>query len=373
MLRVPLVDLRAQYATIRAEVEPCLERICESQAFVLGPEVEALEREIAAYVQVPHAIGCASGTDALELALLACGVGPGDEVITTAFSFIAGAEAILLRGARPVFVDIDPDTFNLDPDALERAITSRTRAILPADLFGQCADMSAIIGIGELHGVEVIEDAAQSLGAEHNGRRAGSMARFTAFSFYPSKNLGAFGDGGMLTTPDAETANLLRRLRTHGESERYVHALVGRNSRLDALQAAVLRIKLRHLDRWTAARQAHAAAYTQRLRERGLEERVQPPVAAAANTRHVFNQYTVRAHARDELRAHLETRGVGTAVYYPVALHRQPCFSTAVDATTVLEHSEKSAAEVLSLPLYPELTSEQRDYVVDCIAEFYAS
>ncbi|UCE04049.1 MAG: DegT/DnrJ/EryC1/StrS family aminotransferase [Candidatus Latescibacterota bacterium] len=371
-MHVPLVDLRAQYATIRNEVEPCLQRICASQSFVLGPEVEALEREIANYVRAPHAIGCASGTDALELALLACGVGSGDEVITSAFSFIAGAEAIMLRGARPVFVDIDPDTFNLDTDALERAITSRTRAILPTDLFGQCADMSNVVGIAELHGVTVIEDAAQSLGAEHDGRRAGEMAPFTTFSFYPSKNLGAFGDGGLITALDDDTAGALRCLRTHGESERYVHAQVGRNSRLDALQAAILRIKLRHLDQWTALRQAHAADYTKQLQERGLTERVRPPVTAATSTRHVFNQYTVRVESREELRAHLQSCDVGTAIYYPVALHRQPCFRGVVDAKLQLPDSERAAAEVLSLPLYPELTEAQRTFVVDRIAEFYA-
>jgi dTDP-4-amino-4,6-dideoxygalactose transaminase len=369
-VRVPLVDLRAQYAAIRHEIEPALLRLCEAQSFVLGPEVEALEAEIAAYVRARHAVGCASGTDALVLALAASGVGPGDEVITSAFSFVAAAEAVVLRGARPVFADIDPGTFNVDPDAVERAVTRRTRAIVAVDLFGQCADMGALLGIAELHGIPVIEDAAQSLGAEHRGRRAGEMASLTTFSFYPSKNLGGFGDGGMLATQSDEAARLLRELRVHGESERYVHVRIGTNSRLDALQAVVLRAKLRHLDRWIELRQAHAADYGERLRARGLDALVRPPAAAPGSTRHVFNQYTVRVESRDALRAHLGNRGVATAVYYPLPLHEQPCFRVLVDGQR-FAHSERAAAEVLSLPLYPELGAEQRAYVVDCIAEFY--
>ena len=267
-------------------------------------------------------MSCANGTDALLLALLACGVGPGDEVITSAFSFIAAAEVIAFLRAKPVFVDIEPGSFNLDPDALERALTARVKAIVPVDLFGQCAEMTAILGIADLHGVPVIEDAAQSLGAEHRGRRAGEMAPYTTFSFYPTKNLGGFGDGGLVTAQDPAQAALLRQLRVHGEAERYVHTVVGMNSRLDALQAAVLRLKLRHLDAWTRQRQSHAADYTRRLGAGGLAAQVQPPPTAADSTRHVFNQYTVRAERRDALRQHLQAQGVGTAVYYPVPLHR---------------------------------------------------
>ena len=369
-MRVPQLDLRAQYATIRHEIEPCLLRLLESQSFVLGAEVEALEAEVAAYTRAEHAVSCANGTDALLLALLACGVGPGDEVITSAFSFIAAAEVIAFLRAKPVFVDIEPGTFNLDPDALERALGARVKAIVPVDLFGQCADMSAIAGIADLHGVPLIEDAAQSLGAEHRGRRAGEMAPFTTFSFYPTKNLGGFGDGGLVTAQDPEMAALLRRLRVHGEAERYLHSEVGMNSRLDALQAAVLRLKLRHLDDWTQKRQSHAADYTRRLVARGLTAQVQPPQTAADSTRHVFNQYTVRAEQRDALRQHLQSRDVGTAVYYPVPLHRQPCFQGLGEV--LLPESERAAAEVLSLPLYPELSEAQREYVVECIAEFYA-
>jgi len=369
-MRVPQLDLRAQYATLRHEIEPVVLRLMASQSFVLGAEVEALEAEIAAYTRAPHAIACANGTDALLLALLACGVGPGDEVITSAFSFIAAAEVIALLRATPVFVDIDPGTFNLDPDALERAMTARVKAIVPVDLFGQCADMSAILGIADLHGVPVVEDAAQSLGAEHRGRRAGEMAAFTTFSFYPSKNLGGFGDGGLLTVLDAEKAARVRRLRVHGESERYVHSEVGMNSRLDALQAAVLRIKLRHLDAWTSLRQSHALDYTRRLGARGLAGRVQPPRTAPDSTRHVFNQYTVRVEQRDALRAHLQAAGIGTAVYYPLPLHRQPCFQGLGEGA--FPESERAAAQVLSLPLYAELTDAQRAAVVDSIESFYA-
>jgi len=332
--------------------------------------VEALEAEVAAYTRAEHAVSCANGTDALLLALLACGVGPGDEVITSAFSFIAAAEVIAFLRAKPVFVDIEPGTFNLDPDALERALGARVKAIVPVDLFGQCADMTAIAGIADLHGVPVIEDAAQSLGAEHRGRRAGEMAPFTTFSFYPTKNLGGFGDGGLVTAQDAEQAALLRRLRVHGEAERYVHSVVGMNSRLDALQAAVLRLKLRHLDDWTRQRQSHAADYTRRLTARGLSAQVQPPQTAADSTRHVFNQYTVRAEQRDAWRQHLQAQGAGTAVYYPMPLHHQPCFEGLGEV--LLPESERAAAEVLSLPLYPELSEAQREYVVECIADFYA-
>jgi len=370
VMRVPQLDLRAQYETIRQDVEPCLLRVAESQSFVLGPEVEALEAEIGSYVRAEHAIACANGTDALLLALVACGIGPGDMVITSAFSFIAAAEVIAFLGATPVFVDVRPDTLNLDPDALERAITARIKAIVPVDLFGQCADMRAILGIADLHGIPVIEDAAQSLGAEHRGQRAGEMAPYTTFSFYPSKNLGAFGDGGLLTVRDAKQAAVVRSLRVHGESERYVHWQVGMNSRLDALQAAVLRIKLQHLDDWTERRQSHAADYTQRLGERGLLAQVRPLDTSPDSTRHVFNQYTVRVRQRDALRAYLEEQGIGTAVYYPRPLHRQPCFQGL--GLVSLPESERAAAEVLSLPLYPELSEEQRAYVIECIEAFYS-
>jgi dTDP-4-amino-4,6-dideoxygalactose transaminase len=370
-MQVPALDLKAQYATLRAEIEPALLQLCAAQTFVLGPEVEALEREIATYLHAPHAVGCASGTDALILALRALGVGHGDEVVTTPFTFFATAGAIALVGARPVFVDIDAATFNLDPDRLSAAITPRTRAIIAVDLFGQCAAMGAILAVAARHGLPVVQDAAQSIGAEHEGKRTGTLT-LTTLSFYPSKNLGGFGDGGMLVTPDEAQARLLRQLRVHGEASRYIHERVGTNSRLDALQAAVLRIKLRHLDRWIEARQRLAATYTATFTTLGLRERVRVPRVAQQSTRHVFNQYTVRVAARDALREHLQAHGVGTMIYYPLPLHLQPCFSGLGYGKGDFPVAERAAAEVLSLPIYPELTTEQQDLVVRSIAAFYA-
>jgi dTDP-4-amino-4,6-dideoxygalactose transaminase len=371
-VRVPVLDLRAQYAALRAEIEPVVLSTCASQGFVLGPEVEAFEREIAAYVRTPHAIGCASGTDALILALRALGIGAGHEVVTTPFTFFASAGAVALVGARPVFCDIDPATFNLDPERLERAIGPRTRAVIAVDLFGQCADLAAILEIAGRRGLPVIEDAAQSLGAEHRGRRTGEWTLAT-FSFYPAKNLGAFGDAGMLVTPDGDQAQLLRQLRVHGESSRYVHEHVGTNSRLDALQAAILRVKLRHLDAWIAARQRIAAAYTRALGALDLGTRLVLPETAAHATRHVFNQYTVRARDRDALRAHLAAHDVGSMVYYPMPLHLQPCFRDLGAAAGDFPAAERAAAEVLSLPIYPELEAAAIDSVVARVAEFYAA
>lgn len=368
-MQVPALDLKAQYAAIRHEIEPLLLELCASQHFVLGPEVEALESEIAAYVGARHAIGCASGTDALLLSLRALGVGPGDEVVTTPFTFFASAGTIALLGARPVFADIDPGTFNLDPERLEKALGPRTRAIVAVDLFGQCADHVAIGDIAGKRGIAVLEDAAQSLGAEDRGRRAGSFA-LTAFSFYPSKNLGGFGDGGMIATSDTRQAALLRQLRAHGESSRYVHERVGTNSRLDALQAAVLRVKLRYLDRWTEARQRIAAVYDRRLAN--LAPHLQVPRRAPHASRHVFNQYTLRVSHRDALREHLTERGIGTAVYYPIPLHLQPCFRDLGGRAGDFPNAERAAAEVLSLPMYPELSTEQIDHVVEAITDFYA-
>ena len=369
-MRVPVLDLAAQYASIRHEIEPVLLRVAASQQFVLGPEVEALEGEIAASIGVEHAIGCASGTDALVLALRACGVRPGDEVVTSPFTFFASAGAAAQLGARPVFVDIEPASFNLDPERLEAALGPRTRAIVPVDLFGQCADLERILEIAARHDLPVIEDAAQSLGAEHRGRRAGART-LTTFSFYPTKNLGGFGDGGMLATPDATQARILRQLRVHGESQRYTHERVGMNSRLDALQAAVLRVKLRHLDAWTAARQRHAAAYDAALAP--LAAHVTRPVVAPHCTRHVFNQYTVRVDERDALRAHLGAAGIGTMIYYPIPLHLQPCFRDLGGREGDFPVAERAAATVLSLPMYPELAPEQIAAVAAAITTFYSA
>jgi len=369
-VRVPVLDLRAQYAALRAEIEPVVLGLCESQGFIMGPEVEAFEREVAAYVRTPYAVGCASGTDALILALRALGVGHGHEVITTPFTFFASAGAVSMVGARPVFADIQPATFNLDPEKLALAITPRTRAIIAVDLFGQVADLTAILDVAGRHGIPVIEDAAQSLGAEHRGRRTGELALAT-FSFYPAKNLGGFGDGGMLATADEAQAKLLRQLRLHGESSRYVHERVGTNSRLDALQAAVLRIKLRHLDAWIAGRQRVAAAYTRQLGALGLGERFVLPATPVHATRHVYNQYTVRAAGRDALREHLTAAGVGSMVYYPIPLHLQPCFQDLGAGRGDFPESEAAAASVVSLPIYPELTDAQIGIVVDAVASFY--
>jgi dTDP-4-amino-4,6-dideoxygalactose transaminase len=369
-MQVPFLDLQAQYASIRAAVEPRLLDLCASQGFVLGPEVQALEAEIAAYTGSRHAIGCASGTDALILALMSCDVGPGDEVIVPSFTFMATGGAVALRHATPVFVDILPASFNVDPAAVEAAITSRTRAIIAVDLYGQCADMQAICDIGARHGVTVIEDAAQSIGAEHRGRRAGGIADLTTFSFYPSKNLGGFGDGGMITTKDDAHAERLRRLRVHGETARYVHDLIGTNSRLDALQAAVLRIKLQHLDDWVVRRQAHARAYRQQLLDAGLQDRLVLPETSAHATRHVWNQFTLRVPQRDALRQHLTEASIGTGVYYPIPMHRQKCFASLPPVS--LPATEAASREVLSLPLYPELREEQRQHVVRSIVDFFA-
>ena len=381
-MNVPFLDLQAQYASIREVVEPRLLQLCASQGFVLGPEVLALEEEIAKYVQATHAIGCASGTDAITLALMSCDIGRGDEVIVPSFTFMATGGAVALRQATPVFVDIQPHSFNIEPAAVEAALTARTKAIIAVDLYGQCADMQAIVKIGSRHGVPVIEDAAQSIGAEHRGRRAGGIADLTTFSFYPSKNLGAFGDGGMISTNSDAHAARLRQLRVHGETSRYVHDLIGTNSRLDALQAAVLRIKLKELDSWVQRRQAHALAYQQQLLDAGMQEYLRVPEATPESTRHVWNQFTLRvrgkdaprggqeaAPVRDALRAYLSDQSIGSAVYYPIPMHQQKCF--AYLPSVQLAETEKASQDVLSLPLYPELRDEQRNYVVENIVTFF--
>jgi len=376
-MNVPLLDLKAQYARIREEVRPALDRVVESQSFILGPEVEALEREIAAYSGVAHAVGVSSGTDGLLVSLMALGIKPGDEVVTTPFSFFATAGVVARLQAVPVFADIDPATFNIDPALLGRAITPRTRAILPVHLFGQCADMDPILEIARAHGIPVVEDACQSIGAEYKGRKAGSLGDLGVFSFFPSKNLGGFGDGGMVVTNDAFLFEKLLLLRQHGSAKTYHHKLVGGNFRLDAIQAAVLRVKLKHLDDWSAARLANAAFYSKRFTESGLQDsaglRVPLSVRQANGDlhHHIYNQYTVRVRERDRLREFLKAAGVGTAIYYPVALHLQECFAGLGNKAGDFPEAEKAAAEVLSLPVYPELTEGQRDHVVRKIEEFY--
>ena len=368
-MKVPLLDLKAQYETIRDEVRAAVDRVFESQQFILGVEVENFERDAAAYCGTRHAIGCASGSDALLLALMALGVQPGDEVVTTALSFFATGGMIARLGARPVYIDIRRADFNLDPELIEQAITPRTRAILPVHLFGQCAEMDAILDVARRHQIPVIEDAAQAIGADYHGRRAGTMGLVGCFSFFPSKNLGGAGDGGLLTTDDDTLADRLRLLRVHGMQPKYYHRLVGINSRLDSIQAAVLSVKLKHLDGWTEARQRNAARYERLFAEAGLQEVVAP--VANAHCRHIYHQYTIRCARRDELMANLREAGIGTEVYYPLPLHLQECFAYLGHHSGDLPVSEDAAHESLSLPVYPELTEEMQRYVVEQITRFY--
>lgn len=366
---VPLLDLRAQHETIRQEVSAAISSVVESQLFILGAAVETLEREVAELSHTKYAVGCASGTDALLLALRALDVGPGDEVITTPFTFFATAGTIHNAGGRAVFVDIDPGTFNILPEAAAAARTSRTKAVVPVDLFGQMAPIEQVMTT--MRGVPVIEDAAQTIGARRSidgeWRMAGEVATIGTFSFFPSKNLGAFGDGGMMVTQDEALATRLKRLRMHGGAKMYFHDEVGFNSRLDALQAAILSAKLPHLAAWSAKRRSNAAYYDEALR--GIDG-VTTPIVDPANES-IFNQYTIRADERDALQAHLKERGIGNAIYYPLPLHLQPCFEYLGYKKGACPESERAANEVLSLPIYPELTRAQQDEVVAAIRAFY--
>ena len=368
-LEVPLLDLVAQRGSIRAELDAALAGVVDSQHFVLGPEVAALEEEIARYVGARCAVGCASGTDALLLAVMAADVGPGDEVIVPAYSFFATAGSVARVGARPVFADIDPDTFNIDPVSARKAAEhcTRLRAIIPVHLFGQMADLDALGALAEQHGVPLIEDAAQALGAlDARGQRAGAVGAIGCFSFYPTKNLGAFGDAGMITTSDEAHAERIASLRVHGESSRYIHREVGLNSHLDAIQAAVLRVKLRHLDAWNDARRANAACYDQALADApGLRT----PRPAPDPARHVYHHYVVRvpAERRDTMRDALAERGVATGVYYPLGLHQQDCFTDAHRPD--LPETEAAARESLALPVYAELREQQRAHVITAVLD----
>ncbi len=367
---VPLLDLKIQYLSIKDEVREAIDRVLESQQFILGPEVEALEREIAEYCGCRFAVGVSSGTDALLVALMALGVSSGDEVVTTPFTFFATVGSILRVGAVPVFADIDPVTFNIDPREVGKAITSKTKAIMPVHLFGQSADMGPILAMAEDHGLAVIEDAAQAIGAEYKGKRAGSTGAVGCFSFFPSKNLGAFGDGGISTTNDEQLAEKMKIIRNQGSKPKYFHKVVGGNFRLDALQAAVLRVKLKHLDSWSEERRANAAYYTRRFEELGiLHEKLTPPPVAFE--RHVYNQYVIRAENRDGLKDFLTSRGIATEIYYPLALHLQECVKDPSYREGEFPISEEAARSVLALPIYPELSLEQKEYVVSTIAEFY--
>lgn len=367
---VPLLDLRRQYEDIAEEVQEVLQPLMDSQNFILGPEVDHFERELADYCQTEHALGVSSGTDALLLALMALDIGPGHEVITSPYTFFATGGTIARTGATPIFADIDPVTFNIDPARIADHITPRTRAIMPVHLYGQCADMDAINEIAAEHGLAVIEDAAQSIGAEYHGRRAGSLGTVGCLSFFPSKNLGAFGDAGAVTTNDPALAEKMRSLRVHGQSQSYFHQFVGGNFRIDALQAAILRVKLRHLDRWTLGRQKNAAFYCQAFHDRGLAGQVLIPPKVTTD-RHVFNQFVVRLLDRDLVMKHLEAQGIGVRVYYPIPLHLQPCFASLGYQAGDFPESELAANCTLALPVYPELMIQQQQKVVDQLLAYY--
>ncbi len=371
-MQVPLLDLKAQYRAIKNEIDQAVAEVFESQHFILGPKVQQCEEQLAQYCHCPHAIGVSSGTDALLIALMAEGIGPGDEVITTPHSFFATAGCVARVGARPVLVDIDPATYDLRPDLIEAVITPRTRAIIPVHLFGQMADLDPIMAIAARHKLIVIEDAAQAIGSEYNGRRAGSIGQYGCLSFFPSKNLGAAGDGGLVTTTDGTRAEKLRVLRAHGSKPKYFHKVIGGNFRLDALQAAVVLAKLPHLDGWTARRQANAARYNDLFRQSGLVKRklVTCPVEAPQR-RHIYNQYVVRVERRDELQKHLTQAGIGNEVYYPVPFHLQECFAYLGGKAGDYPASEAAARDTVAIPVYPEITPAQQEYVVNTIAAFY--
>jgi dTDP-4-amino-4,6-dideoxygalactose transaminase len=365
---VPLLDLEAQYRPLRDDILAAIARVCDSQRFIMGPEVEALEREIAEQLQVGEAIAVSSGTDALLAVLMALGIGPGDEVITTTYSFFATAGSIVRVGATPVLVDIDPLTYNLDPASVQRALTPRTRAIVPVHLYGLSADMDPILETASRAGVAVVEDACQAIGATYKGRQAGSMGTAGCFSFFPSKNLGAFGDAGLVTTTDPQLAREIRLLRNHGAEPKYLHTRVGGNFRMDALQAAVLRVKLPQLPRWTAMRRHNAARYEELFTAAGLASRVTLPTTLPGCA-HIFNQFVVRVPERDRVRAFMAERGIGTEIYYPVPFHLQECFAPLGHARGDFPEAEAAAASTLALPIYGELTSGQQEAVVAALRD----
>ena len=364
-MTIPMVDLKTQYHQLKSEIDKALLDAVESTQFILGPNVTALEKDVAGYLGVSSAIGVASGTDALHLAVLAAGIKPGDEVITTPFTFIATAEAICYAGAIPVFVDVDPRTFNIVPELIEKAVTPRTKAIIPVHLFGQPADMTAIMEIARRNNILVIEDCAQSFGASINNRMTGSIGSFGAFSFFPSKNLGGYGDGGMVTCATEEGAAILKTLRNHGSSVRYHHDIIGFNSRLDDLQAAILRVKMRYIDKFNAERRRVAHRYTE-----GLKDLVETPYEDGKGL-HVYHQYTLLTDRRDEIMTRLTEKKIASAVYYPIPLHRQNVFAEQC-RTVSLPVAESIAARCMSLPVYPEMTDEQADFVVSTVREALA-
>ena len=365
------LDLKAQFATIREEVMEAMTRVMESQAFILGSEVKSFEEEFSRSFAAKHTISCASGSDALVLALMAAGIGSGDEVITTPFTFVATAGSIARVGAKPVFVDVDPATYNLDPEKIAAALTPRTRAIMPVHLFGLAADLTPVLEVAKANGLTVIEDAAQAVGATYDGQFVGNIGHFGCFSFFPSKNLGGAGDGGLVTTQDPAIAERLLLLRVHGSRKKYRHEIPGTNSRLDALQAAILRVKLGHLDEWTKARQAKAQRYRQLFQQMGLEKFIQVAPEPPAQYRHVYNQFTIRCAERDGLRESLRAAGIPSEIYYPLPLHLQPAFSYLGYRAGDFPQAELASSQVLSLPVYPEMTEAQQQSVATAIAKFY--
>jgi len=367
-LDVPLLDLKAQYAALKSEILPVVERVLDGQYMINGPEVGEFECQSAGYCNAKFAVGCSSGTDALILSLMALGLKPGDEVITSPFTFFATVGSIHRQGLKPVFVDIDPDTFNLDTEQLEEVVTEKTRAIMPVHLFGQMADMDTVLDVAEKHDLKVIEDSAQSIGAKQNDASSGSLGDAGCFSFFPSKNLGGAGDAGLITTQDEELYERLKMLRMHGGMQRYYHDEVGGNFRLDTLQAAYLSVKLKYLDNWHEARRKNAAFYDEHLA--GIDQ-IKTPVVAEGNES-IYNQYTLRVEQRDELQAYLNEAGIGSAIYYPLCMHEQKCFAYLKHKTGDFPMAEQAAAEVLSIPIYPELKEEQLAHVAATIKAFYA-
>jgi dTDP-4-amino-4,6-dideoxygalactose transaminase len=368
-MKVPLLDLQAQYRPLRDELLAAITRVCDSQRFIMGPEIGSLEDELAALLDVRHAITVSSGTDALLAALMAIGIGPGDEVVTPTYSFFATAGAVARLGARPVLVDIDPGTFNVDPAGVAAAVTPRTKAIMPVHLFGLSADLDSIADIASRRGIAILEDAAQAIGATYGSRQVGGIGALGCFSFFPSKNLGAFGDAGLVTTNDDALARRVRLLRTHGMDPKYYHHIVGANFRMDALQAAVLRVKAPHLAAWTNARRANAERYRTLFQQASLEGRITLPVEPAGR-RHIYNQFVIRTADRDALKRHLDDRGIGTEIYYPVPFHLQRCFADLGYRRGAFPNAEQAAETSLALPIYGELTAAQQEAVVGAVAEF---
>jgi dTDP-4-amino-4,6-dideoxygalactose transaminase len=366
-MKVPPLDLKRQYASIKDEIDSAIQNVLNHGGFVLGPEVKELESKLAEYCDVAHGIGVASGTDALLLSLMAAGTAPGDEIITSTFTFFATAGVISRLGAKPVFVDIDLNTFNINPDLIEKAITPKTRAIIPVHLYGQVSEMDEIMQVADKHNLPIIEDAAQAVGSLYKNRKAGSFGLTGCFSFYPSKNLGGYGDGGFITTNNDDTADLLRKLRVHGARPKYFHSIVGVNSRLDSLQAAVLLVKLNHLPDWHEARRGKAEIYNGLLS--GIEQVTTPSVRDY--NYHIYHQYTILAERRDELKEYLKSREIGSEIYYPLPMHLQECFKDLGYKKDDMPVAEKAAAMALSLPIFPELTGEEQEYIVQTIKEFY--